>query len=284
MNSERARTPSRRTWTAVLVGLTTLVSPSAAQNDPAPATALELVGDGARAFVAGDLDTAESHFEEALEQAPGLLPGFLGLLEIYKARGDWTQALDMARRAKEANPDAAQAQAAVVEMEVFFALREVQALATARRFDEAFEALNPVLAAMPDLVAALELKAKLLLAMARPREALSVALAAREGAPESARLLFLEGLVRSSLGQAVEAESPLRRALELDPDLGDAHSMLGSSLSRQKRPAEAILHFEQAISLGSDSPTLRLGYAAALESLGREEEAQAQMEAYRRLH
>ena len=131
---------------------------------------------------------------------------------------------------------------------------------------------------------ALELKAKLLLAGARPREALAVALAAREGAPESARLLFLEGLVRSALGQAARAESPLRRALELDPDLGDAHSMLGSSLARQERPAEAILHFEKAIRLGSDSPTLRLGYAGALESLGRDEEAQAQMEAYRRFN
>ena len=42
-------------------------------------------------------------------------------------------------------------------------------------------------------------------------------------------------------------------------------------------------YFRQAVELGSDSPSLRLGYAAALESLGRIDERDAQMVAYRRL-
>ncbi len=487
MSGEVAGTPPRTSCLIVaLVVLGAVNSPLTAQDELPRTGPLALVEMGANSFMAGDLDTAESRFEEALEQTPNFVPGLLGLFEVHKARGDLSRALETARRAEEANPGILLAQVAVGEMlvrldaaeeglrklsavlelepnnflatlysaialrnlhrpdaatelllaarerglrepalveqlgylylaagnpkraveiakpvvaenpekaglelvlglalaeipelrrqaieplrraigrgahanglarvrlaallleeneledaivhlraaeslapaapevqlllaralrltgdvsaaeaaerrlaklggadslelpeETIVALREAQALANASRFDEAFETLDPLLAATPDLVVALELKAKLLLALGRPREALTVALAARQGAPGSARLLFLEGLVRSTLGQAVKAESPLRQALEIDPDLGDAHSMLGSSLSRQERPAEAILHFAKAIELGSDSPTLRLGYAAALESLGREEEAKAQMEAYRRLN
>jgi Flp pilus assembly protein TadD len=70
----------------------------------------------------------------------------------------------------------------------------------------------------------------------------------------------------------------------LDPDLGQAHARLGGAIAKQNRPAEAVAYFQRALDLGADSPTLRLGYSAALESLGRDDEAEAQMEAYRNYH
>jgi Tfp pilus assembly protein PilF len=81
----------------------------------------------------------------------------------------------------------------------------------------------------------------------------------------------------------VEAQAALERALALDDRLGTAHALLAGALVKQGKAAEAVPHFEKAIELGVDSPEVRLGYANALETLGRAKEAEAQMEAYRRL-
>ena len=45
------------------------------------------------------------------------------------------------------------------------------------------------------------------------------------------------------------------------------------ALAKQERFAEAADRFQEALDHGADSPALRLGYAAALESLDRMEES-----------
>jgi Flp pilus assembly protein TadD len=80
-----------------------------------------------------------------------------------------------------------------------------------------------------------------------------------------------------------EASAALTRAVALDSELGDAYVLLGGAAAKLGRPHEAVTHFERALELGVDSPSLRLGYAAALESLGRLDESREQNEAYQRL-
>ncbi len=76
---------------------------------------------------------------------------------------------------------------------------------------------------------------------------------------------------------------PSLRALAIDDRLAAAHALLAGALVKQGKAADALAHFDSAIELGADSPEVRLGYAEALKSLGRAKEADAQMEAYRRL-
>ena len=74
-----------------------------------------------------------------------------------------------------------------------------------------------------------------------------------------------------------------RRALAVDADNGGAHALLAAVLARQGRATEAIEHFERALELGRDTAGLRLGYSGALETLGRKDEAEVQLNAYRRM-
>jgi Flp pilus assembly protein TadD len=85
------------------------------------------------------------------------------------------------------------------------------------------------------------------------------------------------------MNRPAEARAALLRAVSLDPSLGEGHALLGGAAAKLNNPEEAVTHFERALELGADSPSLRLGYAAALESLGRLEESAQQDEAYRRL-
>ena len=162
-------------------------------------------------------------------------------------------------------------------------LIEAQTLAKQGSFSAALETVDGLLARYSDQPQALALRAKILLSMGRGREALTVAVEAREQAPGWAEFHYLEGLLLSGFGRPGEAESALRRALALDTEMGDAHALLGAAIAKQNRPSEAVDSFQRALDLGVDNASLRLGYSAALESLGRSAEAAAQMEAYRRL-
>ncbi len=77
-----------------------------------------------------------------------------------------------------------------------------------------------------------------------------------------------------------KAAAALERTLA---NLGDAHELLGGIAAKQQHPEEETRHFQSALGLETDSPSLRLGYAAALESLGRPRDSEEQMRAYRRL-
>ena len=81
----------------------------------------------------------------------------------------------------------------------------------------------------------------------------------------------------------MEAEVALRRVVSLNSELGDAFALLGAAVAKQGRPEEAVHYFQRALELGFDAPSLRLGYSGALDSLGREEQAEKQLEAYRAL-
>ena len=58
---------------------------------------------------------------------------------------------------------------------------------------------------------------------------------------------------------------------------------MGGAAAKMEQPGNAAGYFQRALDLGFDGPSLRIGYAAALESLGRLEESAEQDAAYRRL-
>ncbi len=67
------------------------------------------------------------------------------------------------------------------------------------------------------------------------------------------------------------------------PELPEAYELQGVIAANENNNEEAVKHFERALELGADTATLHLNLAQALRKLGRNEESEEHMEAYRRL-
>jgi tetratricopeptide (TPR) repeat protein len=74
-------------------------------------------------------------------------------------------------------------------------------------------------------------------------------------------------------GRWSEAETELRKALDIDPDQGDWHFNLGLTLERTGRDAEALSSFEQASRLLEDAIDPKLAAGATCARLGRFDDA-----------
>jgi tetratricopeptide (TPR) repeat protein len=86
--------------------------------------------------------------------------------------------------------------------------------------------------------------------------------------------------VQHFAGRSDDAERSARRAVQLAPELGLAHSMLGTALLDKHRDTEALESFQRAIPAG-DRDMGAMGAGLALVNLGRTAEARrllAQME------
>ncbi len=89
-------------------------------------------------------------------------------------------------------------------------------------------------------------------------------------------------------GVAPEATRPkvienARKALELDPNLVEAHTVLGNVLQREWHWAEAEAEFQRALALNPNDADAQAGYALWLVCQGRTEEAVAWIERARAL-
>ncbi len=69
------------------------------------------------------------------------------------------------------------------------------------------------------------------------------------------------------------AERSLVAVLDEDPDVLDAHQMLGQLTSTQNRHAEALEHFRRALELDPEHKNSLMGMASSYRALGRKEEA-----------
>jgi choline-sulfatase len=69
------------------------------------------------------------------------------------------------------------------------------------------------------------------------------------------------------------AEKSLLAVLQTDPDVLDAHQMLGQLTSTQDRYEEALGHYRRALELDSEHKNSLMGMASSYRALGRKEEA-----------
>lgn len=160
---------------------------------------------------------------------------------------------------------------------------EAQELAGANRLEEALARVDEILEERPGHARTLALRGKVLFSMGRREEGLASLVEARRLDPGRLEHAYLEGFFLLNLGRAVEAEAALLRAVAIDATVAESYQLLGQAASRQEAYERSIGYFQRALDLGRDTAGLRLNYATALESLGRTEEYERQMEAYRRL-
>jgi len=229
----------------------------------------------------GEVDQALDHLRVAAGIQPDLPEVHYRLAAALRSTGD----VDKAGRALARYQELTRAAQQVSRAESLTATRfnEAQSLANENRLDEALMVLEALLIDQPGQDRALALQGKVLLSLGRGEEALQAIVAARQAVESQVEYHYLEGLFLLRLGRPQEAELPLRRALTLDNELAEGHALLGMMLSSQERYEEAVGQFERALKLGAESTGLRLGFAEALHGVGREQESEEQMAAYRRL-
>lgn len=102
-------------------------------------------------------------------------------------------------------------------------------------------------------------------------KAIEALLKAREAAPDNPKIWLLIGRVYYELFRATKEEEGLQclqKALELDPNSGEAHEWLGRIYSGRSNWTEAVAHFQKALSLSPDPGSLYYDLGQALMKSG----------------
>lgn len=95
--------------------------------------------------------------------------------------------------------------------------------------------------------------------------------------PKSSYALLLRGRVLRHLDRAHEAETDLRRAVTLSPNLIDAQFELAELLRESKHPDEAIQHYDKCLSDVQLADRAKIGRGISLKMIGQIDEARAQL-------
>ncbi|MGE3352714.1 MAG: tetratricopeptide repeat protein [Planctomycetota bacterium] len=126
---------------------------------------------------------------------------------------------------------------------------------------------------VPGLFAAMR-RVDVLLARGEPRQALREARVLVRGCKHAAEAWLFLGVVRHKLRQERRAETALRRALQIDGELAEAHNRLGILLVARGAVACGHDHLVRAGELAPNDPSPRLHLAQACALLGRRGEGE----------
>ena len=91
--------------------------------------------------------------------------------------------------------------------------------------------------------------------------------------PRHFTALNLLGVLKGQLGQPVEGEKILRRALAVNPDNGDANANMGLMLGKLGRHGEGLGYFAKAIAKHPEQPGYMLNLAFHLVDFGKPDDA-----------
>ncbi len=85
--------------------------------------------------------------------------------------------------------------------------------------------------------------------------------------PDNPRVLLLVGQIHARGGRPDQAEGPLRRALELNPSLAEAHTELGTVAESHNNWNEALAEYDRALALKPDLVDALVSAAAVCDKL-----------------
>lgn len=216
----------------------------------------------------GRYEDALHAFQEAIRMDPTDQTNFVDLGNMLVAEHRYSAALELARRMVGAFPDSARAAylEGSVELQAEQFTDAVRSFRRARELDPANEETTIALARA--LAGAGEgAQAGTILREAMRRTPGDAALKL-----EMARLLLKEGEAGNA-GALARAEQLLAAALAADPNLADAHYLLGDIALRRGKAAEAVAHLEKAGKLAPGSARTHFALSRAYRRLGRNEEA-----------
>lgn len=96
--------------------------------------------------------------------------------------------------------------------------------------------------------------------------------------------LLADTLLKMPAGDAAQAEKHLKRAIEIEPNLTQAHLTLGRLYARQNRWAEAVAKFETSVKLAPELAEAQYQLGRALARVKRTEESNAAFERFKKLN
>jgi len=231
--SQRGREGCTRQAWQVAVSLTL--------GDPNPLLAL-----GTYYYQQGDAAAAERAFKAAEALAPDLPEVHNNLGLIYAGQGQHERAVAAFRRALELEPGIA-----ATEHNLAVSL---QALG---QYDEALQHYQAALALGERQVSTLANMAVAYYEAGKPDEAVEAAqqTLGLPGGEDVAPAYLVLGAVALESRQPEQALAHLDRAIDLEPDLGQAYFFQGLTYKALDLPAEAVTAFERALALAGDELT-----------------------------
>jgi choline-sulfatase len=210
----------------------------------------------------GEYDEARRLAGEMLEEKPSFAPAHLQLARIATAERDLPLAREHYEKALAIDPS---------NPGVHFNLGNI--LAELGDYQGAIERFRAAVTLDPefsDAKARLEL---LLRKTGRLAEAASRPSAAAVPPGDPLQAALAEAARKAAAGAWPEAESALRRALELAPESGEAHYRLANLLAAKSQWKEAVAHFQRALEAAPSSAEVHHRLALALRETGAVEPA-----------
>ena len=246
-------------------------------------------------------DLARSELLEVLKLDPGQIQARKELARLYLAAGNRELAAQEALAALRAEPDSAAlvlllAQAWIglerrpeairamdqidfgAEESATIRLHAATLEATLGRSDRAMALVDSVMEEDPASAPGLRMLVRVHTHMGDPRPALERLNDAISASPDSGELYEIRanlqlGFRERDTGKLLysdEVEADLKRAVELGPDRGEAHGLLGILRERQGRNGEAPAAYQRAIDASPDKPGGYLLLADVLQKLDRD--------------
>lgn len=213
-------------------------------------------------FRDGRTDEAARAYEEALRDDPGNAAALIQLGSLRLVQGDVTAAEVLLRRAADASPDLAEAQANLAA-----------ALQRQDRFDEAITRYERALSLDPGLVDARFAFAVCLQTAGRTEQALACYEALLQVRPDHAEANYGLGMLLAEQGRLVEAIGLFRTAVAADPQFAEAHYQWGRLLALGQGAGRAVSRFHRALAIDPDYTEARLALADTLARLDVKEQA-----------
>jgi tetratricopeptide (TPR) repeat protein len=185
---------------------------------------------------------------------------------LYTQQQDYASAATMLQQARDLDPSAP---------EPYMALSRLQEAQGSS--NEAIATLSDLIAHSPRYFEAYEQSARLYTAAGDPASAASILERAVAVPPQTSTDHLWRGKFLTTLARPAEAESELRTAGQ-DPELWEAHLLLGSLLVAAGRSPEALAEFQVVLAAQPNNETALLSAGQLLVLAGKQEEAQTLFE------
>lgn len=211
--------------------------------------------------IAGQEDEAERLFRKAISLSPNKVAPWLSLVSLYSGK-DLDQAIIIGEQAVQFCPGNADAQ-----MNLGSLYRR------SGQVERAIACFRKSVELAPRKVDAICRLASTLVNQHNIDEGKEYLALAQSIEPESIHVLNSLGLLHNTLGNSTAAIQAYRRAIQLYPSYGTAHSNLSSALRKQGCLTESLMCVQRGLELEPKNIESRVIEAGALMSLGRVKEA-----------